>query len=271
MRAAVLHTDGKRFLNILLPLFPPRQCLSCCSYDFLQYGSSQRVSGQAHPASHRTRGGMIGRRRSRPLPPEPDGTELKWPGATNRVELFAQVMWVGVLTTLAGLPIITLPVAIAAGARHLNRYLRAERSTVRSYGSDFLRALPGGLLVGVVAVALLAILGLNSFLAATQVLVLWPVILGVGILGLAATVVVLLQVGFHWAPETGWKVAVREGLRRTSGDLVGGALIAAVAAVAGVIAWLLPPLVVAGVGCLLFAVLTVNVRPRRNAGRGTGG
>ncbi|NOJ64307.1 MULTISPECIES: hypothetical protein [unclassified Arthrobacter] len=232
----------------------------------MQCGSSRQVSNQGAAAFHRARGGMIGRRRPRPLPPEPDGTELKWPGATNRVELFAQVIWAGVLTTLAGLAIITLPAAIAAGTRHLNRYLRAERSTVRSYGSDFLRALPGGLLVGVVALALAAVLGLNSFLAATQVLVLWPVILCVGILGLAATVVALLQVGFHWAPETGWKVAVREGLRRTSGDPVGGALIAAVAAVAGVIAWLLPPLVVAGVGCLLFTVLTVNVRPRRGAG-----
>ncbi|MHA7140301.1 hypothetical protein ACX80T_02080 [Arthrobacter sp. Sr33] len=197
------------------------------------------------------------------MPPEPDGTESKWPGATKGVELFAQVIWAGVLTAFAGLPIITLPAAIAAGTRHLQRYLRAERSSVRDYGADFLRALPGGLVVGAVAVVVAGLLGLNIFLSLAQVLFAWPVILAVGILGLALTVLILLQAGYHWAPERGWKAAVLEGVRMLSGDPVGGVLIVVVLAVSGVVTWLLPPLFVAGMGCLLFTVLTVNVRQHR--------
>ncbi|GAA1112886.1 hypothetical protein [Arthrobacter flavus] len=197
------------------------------------------------------------------MPPEPDGTESKWPGAANGVELFAQVIWAGVLTALAGFPIITLPAAIAAGTRHLQRYLRAERSSVRNYGADFVRALPGGLVVGVMAVLVAGLLGLNIFLSLAQVLFAWPVILVLGVLGLALTVLILLQAGYHWTPDRGWKGAIAEGARKLRDDPIGGVMIVAVLAVSGVVIWLLPPLIVAAVGCLLFTVLTVNVRQRR--------
>lgn len=206
---------------------------------------------------------MMGWRRRETVPPEPDGTESKWPGATNGVDLFAQVIWAGVLTGLAGLPLVTLPAAIAAGTRHLQRHLRAERSSVRKYGADFMRALPGGLVVGVAAVLVAALLGLNIFLALAQVLFAWPVILAVGIAGLALTVLILLQAGYHWTPERGWKPAVGEGTRMLRSDPLGAVLILVVISVSGVATWLLPPLVLAGVGCTLFTVLTVNVRPRR--------
>lgn len=205
---------------------------------------------------------MIGRRRRRNTGHEADGSELQWPGASRKLELFAQVVWVGVLTFVAGLAIITLPAALAAGTRHLHRYLRAEESTVRRYSGDFLRALPGGLLVGAAAAALVVFLGLNIFLAGTQVLPGWPVILGLGIVGLALSVLTVLQAAFHWTPERGWRVAVADGVRALRTDLTGGFFILLAVALTVVVTWHLPPLVVAGLGCLMFTVLIVNVRQR---------
>lgn len=196
--------------------------------------------------------------------PDVDGTQLAWPGAQGKFALFGEVLWVGVLTCVGGLAIITLPAAVAASIRHLHRYLRAEDSTVRTWGADFVQSLRAGWVVGMTVTVLALILGLNVLLASARVLPGWQVVLAVGVLGLAALAVVLLQSAARWMPDGGWWVAVRSGFRSLATDAGAIPLVIAAVVLTAVVTWQLPPLIVPGLGCLVFAVLTVKERPRRN-------
>ncbi len=208
--------------------------------------------------------GQRERRQRRPLP---DGTQLKWPGAEGKFALFAEVLWMGVLTVVGGLLLITLPAAVAASTRHLHRYLLAERSTVGQWWQDYLSALRTGWIVGVGAVALAAVLLFNLLLAGTQVLPGWQAVFAVGLFGLAALAVTLLQSAVRWNLEKGWRQAVRDGVQAFVSDA--GAILPLLVALAltVVVTWQLPPLIVPGMGCLVFAVLVVKERERKNVTR----
>lgn len=193
----------------------------------------------------------------------PDGTQLRWPGAEGKFALFAEVLWIGILTAVGGLLLITLPAAIVASTRHLHRYLLAERSTLGQWGADFLAALRTGWIVGLTTTALAAVLLFNLLLAGTQVLPGWPVVFAVGLLALAALVLALVQSAARWTAPTGWRQAVKDGLGSFTADP--GAIVPLIVAVVltVVVTWQLPPLLVPGLGCLVFAVLVVKERERR--------
>jgi uncharacterized membrane protein YesL len=193
-----------------------------------------------------------------------DGTQLKWPGAEGKFALFAEVLWMGILTVAGGLLIITLPAAIAASTRHLHRYLLAERSTLGQWWSDFLSALRTGWVVGLTTAVLAAVLLFNLLLAGTQVLPGWQAVFAVGLVALAALALTLLQSAVRWSPEKGWRQAVRDGLQTFASDP--GAIIPLIVALVltVVVTWQLPPLIVPGMGCLVFAVLVVKERERKN-------
>lgn len=193
----------------------------------------------------------------------PDGTQLKWPGAEGKFALFAEVLWMGILTVAGGLLIITLPAAISASTRHLHRYLLAERSTLGQWWSDFLSALRTGWVVGLTTTALAAILLFNLLLAGTQVLPGWQAVFAVGLAALTALALALLQSAVRWMPSTGWRQAVRSGVGSFATDP--GAIVPLIVALVltVVVTWQLPPLIVPGMGCLVFAVLVVKERERR--------
>lgn len=193
----------------------------------------------------------------------PDGTQLKWPGAEGKFALFAEVLWMGILTVAGGLLIITLPAAISASTRHLHRYLLAERSTLGQWWSDFLSALRTGWVVGLTTTALAAVLLFNLLLAGTQVLPGWQAVIAVGLVALTALALVLLQSAVRWKPSTGWRRAVRDGVGSFATDP--GAIVPLIVALVltVVVTWQLPPLIVPGMGCLVFAVLVVKERERK--------
>lgn len=201
--------------------------------------------------------------RKRREQPQPDGTQLKWPGAVGKFALFAEVLWIGILTVAGALLLITLPAAIAASSRHLHRYLLAERSTLGQWWSDFVSALRTGWVVGSASVVLAAILLFNLLLAGTQVLPGWQAVFIVGLLALTAFALALLQTAVRWSPEKGWRQAVRDGLQAFVSDrgAIGPLIVALVLTV--VVTWQLPPLIVPGMGCLVFAVLVVKERERK--------
>ncbi|GAB3535628.1 hypothetical protein GCM10027403_13650 [Arthrobacter tecti] len=201
--------------------------------------------------------------RKRREQPQPDGTQLKWPGAQGKFALLAEVLWMGVLTFAGGLLIITLPAALAASTRHLHRYLLAERSTLGQWWEDFVSALRTGWVVGLTTTALAVVLLFNLLLAGTQVLPGWLLVLAVCFLALTALVFVLLQSAVRWTPSKGWKQAVREGMNSFATDPGAIAPLLAAVVLAVVVTWQLPPLVVPGLGCLVFAVLVVKERERR--------
>ncbi|WP_236683100.1 hypothetical protein [Demequina globuliformis] len=191
---------------------------------------------------------------------------MLWPGAQGGFALWGEVLMTGVMMTVASLGVVTMPAAVAAGSRHLNAYLRAERSEWAVFWRDVRAALPGGLGVGIAAVVLIAILAIDIQLAATGLLPGASVIAAVGWLGLIATAVVLLTAAGQWDPEAGWRAALMRALSQLRGDVGGAAYLAATVGFVGVCTWSLPALLIPALGCAVLALVAIPARPRRPRG-----
>lgn len=187
----------------------------------------------------------------------------RFPGAKGAFALFGEVLLTGMLVTAGGLAVVTLPAALAAGIRHLRRYVDAEASHARTFWQDYRRALPGGLVVGAAGVALALLLVLDIVLAGSGALPGGPAIAVVGWAGLVATAVALLAAAGSWTPERGWPAAVRGIPSAVAADPFGAVYLAAAAVLAGVVTWMLIPLIIAGLGCAAFAVVAVPARRGR--------
>jgi hypothetical protein len=203
----------------------------------------------------------------------------RFPGAAGAFALFGEVLMVGLLITIAGLAIVTLPAALAAGIRHLRRYVAAEASPAALFWQDVKKALPGGLVVGVVSVVLTLLLLLDIDLAGSGALPGGGVIAIVGWLGLAAVAVAVLAAAGAWEPQAsapanrgsgaepqkskGWRAAVRSIPRTVAADIPGALYLAATAFFVGVATWMLVPLVVPALGCAALAVVAIPTRRRR--------
>jgi hypothetical protein len=203
-----------------------------------------------------------GDRRTRRRRPEVDGSTLRWPGAANRFALFGEVLWVGILVVACSLPIVTLPAALAAGIRHLRRFLAAEASGVKLYLADVRRALAGGVVVGLAVVAAALVLWFDVRLAASGALPGGPVVGAVGVIGLVAVGLALVLAAARWTPELGWRPALRAIPAAAAGDPVGAAYLVVALGLTVVVTWQLPPLIVPGIGCLVFAVVATAERRR---------
>ncbi|WP_203579936.1 DUF624 domain-containing protein [Microbacterium hibisci] len=187
----------------------------------------------------------------------------RYPGAKGAFALFGEVLLTGLLVTAAGLLVVTLPAALAAGIRHLRRYVNAEQSHVRTFWQDWRRALPGGLVVGVVGVVLALLLVLDIDLANSGALPGGALVSVVGWVGLVAGAAALLIAAGAWAPEGGWRAAIRGIPSAVAGDPIAGVYLAAAAVLVGVVTWMLLPLLIAGLGCAAFAVVAVPARRGR--------
>jgi hypothetical protein len=187
----------------------------------------------------------------------------RFPGAAGAFALFGEVLMVGLLITIAGLAIVTLPAALAAGIRHLRRYVAAEASPAALFWQDVKKALPGGLVVGVVSVALTLLLLLDIDLAGSGALPGGGVIAIVGWLGLAAVAVAVLAAAGAWTPGNGWRAAVRSIPHTIAADIAGALYLAATAFFVGVATWMLVPLIVPALGCAALAVVAIPTRRRR--------
>jgi hypothetical protein len=189
-------------------------------------------------------------------------TPARFPGVKGGFALFGEVLLTGLLVTVAGIAIITLPAALAAGIRHLRRYLNAEASHARLFWQDFVKALPGGLVVGLVAVVLGGLLALDIDLANSGFLPGGPVIAVLGWVGVVAAGVALLASAGAWTPERGWRAALWSVPASVRGDLRGTLFLAATAVFVGVATWTLIPLVVPALGCAALAVVAIPERRR---------
>ena len=186
----------------------------------------------------------------------------RFPGATGAFALFGEVLLTGVLIALAGIAVITLPAALAAGIRHLRRYLHADASPVRFFWRDVRSALPGGLVVGLAGVALTAILVLDIDLAGSGLLPGGIAIAVVGWAGLVLGAVVVLTAAGAWTPERGWRPALWSVPGTVRADIRGALFIAVTAVFVGVVTWMLAPLIVPALGCAAMAVVAVPERRR---------
>ena len=185
----------------------------------------------------------------------------RFPGATAKFGLLGEVLMTGLLVTLVAVPVITLPVALAAGIRHLRRFVRAEGSPLSAFWSDVRRGLAGGALLGLAVLVLTGLFALDIDLAASGALPGGPVIAVVGWAGLVA-----LAIAGAWTPETGWRGAIRAVPSLVRRDVPGALYLAATAAFVVIVTWALVPLVIPALGCAALAVVAVPERPRRHAG-----
>ena len=197
-------------------------------------------------------------------PTRDDGaTESRFPGARSAFGLLGEVLLIGVLIALVSLPVLTLPAALAAGVRHLRRFLRAEDSALEWFWRDVRASLGGGVGVGAASVVTAVVLALDIDLAASGMLPGGPVVGLIGWAGLAALVLVLFTAAGRWTPEAGWLGAVRAVPDALLADLAGAAYLLATAVFAAVVTWQLVPLIVPALGCAALAIVAVPERPRR--------
>ncbi|SDG66936.1 hypothetical protein [Microbacterium pygmaeum] len=187
----------------------------------------------------------------------------RFPGAKAGFALFGEVLMIGTLITLLSIPLITLPAALAAGIRHLRRYLHGEDSRLAFFWADMRTGILPGLVVGVVGLVLTAILLLDIDLANSGALPGGPVIAAVGWVGLAAVGVTLLAAAAAWTPERGWRAAVTVVPAVLIGDLRGAMYLVATVVFVVVVTWALPPLIIAGLGCAAMAAVAIPERPGR--------
>ncbi|MEI5584684.1 MULTISPECIES: hypothetical protein [unclassified Agromyces] len=202
-------------------------------------------------------------------PTRSDAPPARFPGATSAFGLLGEVLLVGVLVAVVSIPIVTLPAALAAGVRHLQRFLRAEHSALGLFWADVRAGSPGGIGVGAASVVLVLLLLLDIDLAGSGALPGGPVVAAVGWAGLAALALAVFTAAGRWSPELGWLGALREVPRTVASDPVGAAYLVAAAVFAVVVTWQLLPLVVPALGCVALAIVAVPERPRRgerNAG-----
>jgi hypothetical protein len=192
-----------------------------------------------------------------------DGSSLRWPGATAKFALFGEVLWVGVLCCIAGLGVVTIPAAFAAGSAHLHRFLRAEDSSLRQFAADFTAALRTGWLVGLGVAVAVSLLLLDIVVAGSRLLPGWQAVLGLGVALLASVLVGLAGTTARWPAAGSWRAAALEWVRDVRRDPAGVLWLLAAVALAAIVSWQLPPLVVPAVGCLVFAALATSVRERR--------
>ncbi|MFJ6673724.1 hypothetical protein ACIQMJ_21655 [Actinosynnema sp. NPDC091369] len=169
--------------------------------------------------------------------------------------LLAEVLLIGVLVTVAALPVLTALPAAAAGAVLLRELVDEGRTpTARRFAAllgqavrdPLALALPAAVLV-VGALDVLALLGGLPGAAA-----LGPVI-GVA---LAAVVVVLLRTAARWRPGDRWAALVAEPSR----DWVGHAYLVVALAVVGLVVAQAPAFAVVVPGLLVLAAVAVERR-----------
>ena len=192
-----------------------------------------------------------------------DAEPQRNPGARNWFGLLGEVLTVGILVTLASVPLVTLPAALAAGVRHMRRFLRAEESTFALAWNDFKAAFVGGIGVAVATAALVLVLLLDIDLANSGALPGGSLIAVVGWVGLAALGVALFTAAGLWSPQVRWRGALRAVPAAVRSDLPGALYLVATGVFATVVTWQLVPLIVPALGCVVLAVVAIPQRPRR--------
>ena len=193
-----------------------------------------------------------------------DGSTLRWPGATAKFALFGEVLWVGLLCCVAGLGLVTLPAALAAGSAHLHRFLRAEDSSLRRFTTDFTSALRTGWLVGLGVAVAAALILLDIVVAGSGLLPGGQFVLAAGVVLLIGLLACLAGTTARWQLTRSWREAARLWLRDAQQDPSGVLWLVVAVVLTAMVAWQLPPLIVPGIGCLVFAALATSVRERRS-------
>ncbi|MET9760514.1 hypothetical protein ABZ016_15855 [Streptomyces sp. NPDC006372] len=177
-----------------------------------------------------------------------------------RMTLFADVLSVGLVTSLACLPLVTAPAALSTACAVLRGAGQDRPVTAGRYGALLRQRLrTGDLVAGAVALAGLLLLAADLALA------------GAGLPGAPLFAVAAAAIGSCAAviglracarPEslTDWRAALREAARDAGADTGGSGLVLLAVATAALCAWMLLPLAFLVPGPLALALTAVDVR-----------
>jgi hypothetical protein len=178
--------------------------------------------------------------------------------------LLAECLLTGVWLVLAAVPVVTLPAALAAAARHVAAHVDGEATGWGGFWADVRTAWRESWRAG------LAVAGAGLLLASNLVVLAQEGVPGRPgfalatflVAGLAATV--LLRAGAAWAPGERWRSLFTGALQETRDDVSGTGILLGGVAVLAACAWALWLLVVPMSGCLVGAAVAVR---RRRAAR----
>ncbi len=177
----------------------------------------------------------------------------------DRFTLFAECLLVGVLVTVAMVPLITVLPAFAAGCAHLRAHLDEEDTSIRAWGERFRAALRGSWMVSLAGLGVLLLFWLD--LAISQAgLPGGNLVAAVCGLGILALVVVGSRAAATWRPGADWRGLVRQAAHRATSDLSGSLLVVFGLFIVVVVTWQLPVLLIPALGCLALALVAVERR-----------
>ncbi|MER6711461.1 MULTISPECIES: hypothetical protein [unclassified Streptomyces] len=177
-----------------------------------------------------------------------------------RMTLFADVLSVGLATSVACLPLVTAPAALSTACAVLRGAGQDRPVTAGRYVAllrERLRA--GDLLAGAVALAGLLLLAADLALAGAGLPGAPLFAVAAAGIGTCAAVVGLRACG---RPEsvTDWRAALRGAARDAVADVGGSGLVLLAVATAALCAWMLVPLAFLVPGPLALALTAVDIR-----------
>ncbi|MEV0486647.1 hypothetical protein AB0I69_39400 [Streptomyces sp. NPDC050508] len=178
-----------------------------------------------------------------------------------RFTLFADMLAVGLATSVASLPLITAPTALAAAGAVLRRSIREDRPvTMGEYAAEFrAHGLRRSLLAGVTVFAAVTLVVLDLALARAGLPGARPVSWALTVLA-ATGLVLALRAAADPEVARGWRPALNRAASRSVADPAGCALIVAAVGLCVAFLWMLPLLALLLPGPLAFAITAVEFR-----------
>ena len=174
--------------------------------------------------------------------------------------LFAECLLTGVWWTLAALPVVTIPAASAAAARHVAAYSDGDATGWGPFWADFRAAWRSSWRTGLAMIGAAVLLGLNLVVLAQEGVPGRPgfALATFAVAGLAAAV--LLRAAAAWTPGARWRTLLKGSLDETRADPAGTGILLGGVVVFAVCAWALWLLIVPMSGCLIGAAVAVRRR-----------
>lgn len=174
--------------------------------------------------------------------------------------LFAECLLTGLWLCIAALPVVTIPAALAASARHVGAFASGEPASLASFWADFRIAWRQSWRIGLAMIAAALVLVANLFVLAQEGVPGRSALAAATFLIAGAGATVLLRAAAAWSPGEQWRGLLRTALEHTREDASGTGILLGGTVVLAVCAWALWLLVVPMSGCLVGAAVAVHRR-----------
>ncbi|MFF3494726.1 hypothetical protein ACFYWS_25620 [Streptomyces sp. NPDC002795] len=183
-------------------------------------------------------------------------------GLMRHLELPAEVLLIGVLVSVASVPVVTSLAAAGAGAALLRELTETQKTpTVRRFFTLLAGSLrqPVVLLAPVVA---LAVAGVDMLALAAGVPGGRPIGLLIG-LALMFVVLVGIRSAAQWRPGNAWRATLADAVESVPRDFTGSVMLVGALVVLGIVAFEVPAFTPVLPGLLVLAAVAVEGRRTR--------